>query len=65
MRRLLRKLGQDPSAATAVEYAFMLALIAQGMLAGLTMLAGETTSLWGDVEAKATLAVEAARQSSG
>ena len=52
MFQLLNKLANDTRGATAVEYGFILALIVLAMMAALSGLASETSSLWEDVASK-------------
>jgi pilus assembly protein Flp/PilA len=47
--RMFRRLLRDRKAATAVEYALVLALIVLAMLGGLTMFANTTVGMWNNV----------------
>ena len=48
MRRF-RRLGKDERGATAVEYAFIMALIFLAMVAGVRGFAGATIGMWENV----------------
>ena len=52
-----RVLLSDDTAATAVEYGLIVALIALAMMTGLGLVGGETTSLWQSVSGKASEAM--------
>jgi pilus assembly protein Flp/PilA len=50
---LMRRYLSCNRGATAIEYALIVALIALGMIAGLRLMAGGSTSLWSDVSTRA------------
>ena len=54
MRLFFAKLFRDIKAASAVEYALICALIVLAMIAGLSAVAGRTTTMWNDVSANVT-----------
>lgn len=47
IRTNFRRLRSDKRGATAIEYGLLAALIAMGMIAGLTALGGGANGLWG------------------
>ena len=47
---MLRRLFTDEDAATAVEYAVLLALILMGMIGAITTFGTETGGLWGGID---------------
>lgn len=49
MRLFFAKLIRDIKAATAVEYGLICALIVLAMIAALSAVAGNTTTMWNDV----------------
>jgi pilus assembly protein Flp/PilA len=53
----LGKLLADQRAATAVEYALILALIFLGMVGAVSALGGGTTGMWTEVERKTIAAM--------
>ncbi|HEX8482114.1 MAG TPA: Flp family type IVb pilin [Allosphingosinicella sp.] len=57
MRIFIAKLLRDIKGATASEYALICALIVLAMIGGLNAVAGQTTSMWGNVSANVTQAV--------
>lgn len=57
MRRPLRDLLKDRSAATAVEYGLILATVAALILVALADVAGESTSLWTTIHDNASAAI--------
>ena len=48
--RLLWKILCDEEAATAVEYAVMLAMILLSVISAIGVLGGETGTLWGNIQ---------------
>ena len=52
IRAMLRRLRADRRGATAIEYGLLAALIALGMLAGLSALGDGSTGLWGKVSTR-------------
>ena len=55
MRRFSRHMTRflkDESGATAIEYGLIAALIGVGIIGGLKTLAGDSSSMWGEVESK-------------
>ena len=57
MRLFFAKLIRDIKAASAVEYALICALIVLAMIAGLSAVASQTTSMWTNVSDNVTAAV--------
>ena len=53
----LRRLVDDQSGATAVEYGVILALIVIAMIAALQSVANSTIDMWGNVESKSVSAM--------
>jgi pilus assembly protein Flp/PilA len=51
IRLLLRKLRADQGGATAIEYGLIAALIAMGLVAGLSTLGGGAGGMWSDIAA--------------
>ena len=49
VRTTLRRLRSDKRGATAIEYGLIAALIAMGMIAGLSALGGGTNGMWGKI----------------
>ena len=49
IRTTFRRLRSDKRGATAIEYGLIAALIAMGLLAGLSALGGGTNGLWGKI----------------
>jgi pilus assembly protein Flp/PilA len=49
MKRHIRLLGRDSKAATAIEYAMLLCLIALGILTALTALGGKLNTTFNNV----------------
>ena len=49
---MLRKLRRDQHGATAIEYGLIAALIAVGMMGGLSALGGDVNGSWGRTAAK-------------
>lgn len=49
VRTSFRRLRSDKRGATAIEYGLIAALIAMGMIAGLTALGGGTNGMWGRI----------------
>ena len=47
IRTIFRRLRSDKRGATAIEYGLLAALIAMGMIAGLTTLGGGAYGMWG------------------
>ena len=43
---------EDESGATAIEYGLIAALIGVGIIGGLKTLAGDSSSMWGELETK-------------
>ena len=54
--RLLREFLQQEEAATAVEYAVMLAMILLAVIGAIGMVGGETSSMWGGIDTDITAA---------
>lgn len=50
--RLARAFARDRKGATAIEYGFLLALIALAIMATLVELGGTTSNLWNNVSTK-------------
>ena len=50
IRTTLRKLCADRRGATAIEYGLIIALIALGMMAGLSKLGGGSNGMWGNLQ---------------
>lgn len=55
---MLRKLRRNQSGATAIEYGLIVALIALGMLGGLTALGGGVNGSWGKTASKVAAAMQ-------
>ncbi len=53
----LKRLVDDQSGATAIEYGVILALIVVAMIAALQALANTTIGMWGNVESKSVSAM--------
>lgn len=53
----LKRLVDDQSGATAVEYGVILALIVIAMIAALQSVANSTIDMWGNVESKSVSAM--------
>lgn len=53
----LKRLVDDQSGATAIEYGVILALIVVAMIAALQALANTTIGMWGNVENKSVSAM--------
>ena len=53
----VRRLVDDQSGATAIEYGVILALIVVAMIAALQALANTTIGMWGNVESKSVAAM--------
>lgn len=49
---LARSYAEDESGATAIEYGLIAALIGVGIIGGLKTLAGDSESMWGELESK-------------
>ncbi|MFZ9395851.1 MAG: Flp family type IVb pilin [Erythrobacter sp.] len=49
LSKLLKRIGNDNSGATAIEYGLIAALIVIAMLGALNSVASETISMWGAV----------------
>jgi pilus assembly protein Flp/PilA len=49
---LLRRLGSEQKAATAVEYALIIAMIVLAMLVGFQAVGTQTTGMWNNVSSK-------------
>lgn len=64
IKQLLKKLASDDTAATAIEYGLILALLALASIGALSNLADETTSMWGDIASKTKESSEKARNGS-
>jgi len=54
--RLLVDLLQQEEAATAVEYAVMLAMILLAVIGAIGMVGGETSTMWGGIDRDVTAA---------
>ena len=52
IRKTLRKLGADRRGATAIEYGLIVALIALGMMGGLSVLGNSSDGMWGNLSTK-------------
>lgn len=52
LMKLIERLVRDRTAATAVEYGFILALIVIAIIASIQGLAGATTGMWSNVSDK-------------
>lgn len=52
MRNLLKRIASDISAATAVEYGLILALLFLAMIAAIQNFGNETISMWNNVADK-------------
>ena len=50
MRRFLRSLWRDEDAATAVEYAVMLALILVAIMSAIGSMGSGAGGMWGDID---------------
>lgn len=48
----------DESGATAIEYGLIAALIGVGIIGGLKTLAGDSSSMWGELETKVNAEVK-------
>lgn len=51
---MIATIGDDQSGATAIEYGLILALIALGMVVGLSAMASATTDMWSMVSTRVT-----------
>lgn len=49
---LAKSYVEDESGATAIEYGLIAALIGVGIIGGLKTLAGDSSSMWGELETK-------------
>ena len=49
IRTSFRRLRSDKRGATAIEYGLIAALIAMGLLGGLSLLGGGTNGMWGKI----------------
>lgn len=54
MFRRMRALPGDTRAATAIEYGLIVSLIVIAIIGSLTVLAGKTIGLWGNISAAVT-----------
>ena len=54
MRRFLRSLWREEDAATAVEYAVMLALILVAIMSAIGSMGSGTGGMWGDIDSDLT-----------
>ena len=52
IRKTLRKLCADRRGATAIEYGLIVALIALGMMGGLSVLGDSSDGMWGNLSTK-------------
>ena len=59
VRTTFRRLRSDKRGATAIEYGLIVALIALGMMAGLSTLGGGTDGMWGKLSNDVTEAAAA------
>lgn len=57
MSTFLKKLVDDQSGATAIEYGLILSLIVIAMIAALQGVATATVAMWGNVESKSSAAM--------
>lgn len=60
LRRVLIRFLHDDSGATAIEYALIGVLVSVGIVAALTSVGTQVTSLFGRIETKTTTVVDAA-----
>lgn len=57
MSTFLKRLVEDRSGATAIEYGLILSLIVVAMIAALQGVASTTVTMWGNVESKSIAAI--------
>lgn len=57
MSTFLKRLVEDQSGATAIEYGLILSLIVIAMIAALQGVASTTVTMWGNVESKSVAAI--------
>ena len=57
MSTCLKRLVEDQSGATAIEYGLILALIVIAMIGALQGVASTTVNMWGNVESKSVAAI--------
>jgi pilus assembly protein Flp/PilA len=60
LRRILIRFLHDQSGATAIEYALIGVLVSVGIIAAVTVVGGQVSSLFGRVETKTTSVITAA-----
>ena len=60
MRRLFIRLMHDESGATAIEYALIGVLVSVGIIAALTTVGSQVSSLFGRVETETTTVINGA-----
>ena len=60
LRRILIRFLHDESGATAIEYALIGVLVSVGIIAAVTVVGGQVSSLFGRVETKTTSVITAA-----
>jgi pilus assembly protein Flp/PilA len=57
MSTFLKRLVEDQSGATAIEYGLIIALIVIAMIAALQGVASTTATMWSNVESKSVAAI--------
>jgi pilus assembly protein Flp/PilA len=57
MSTFLKRLVEDQSGATAIEYGLIIALIVVAMIAALQGVASTTATMWNNVESKSVAAI--------
>jgi pilus assembly protein Flp/PilA len=57
MSTFLKRLVEDQSGATAIEYGLIIALIVIAMIAALQGVASTTATMWNNVESKSVAAI--------
>lgn len=60
LSNITKDLVDDTTGATAIEYGLILALIAIAMIGALQSVAGQTVSMWNNVNTKSTAAMTGA-----
>ena len=60
LRRIFIRFLHDESGATAIEYALIGVLVSVGIIAAVTVVGGQVSSLFGRVETKTSAVVNAA-----
>lgn len=53
----LNRFWKDESGATAIEYGLIAALIGVGIIGGMKTLAGDSSSMWGELQTKVSAEV--------